>query len=54
MVGLENTELFSSRQKNGVMGGRNVKQLHTPFFPLCVGVRSIDALHELEDIDAYY
>ena len=54
MVGLQHTELFSSRQKNGVLGGRNVKQLHTPFFPLCVGVRCIDALQGLEDIAAYH
>ena len=54
MVGLQNTELFSSRQKNGVLGGRNVKQLHTPFFPLCVGARCIDAHQELEDIDTYH
>ena len=59
MVELQNTEFFSSRQKNVVLASQNVitnvlKQLHTPFFPLCQGFRCIDALQGLEDIDAYH
>ena len=50
MLGLQNTELFSSRQKNIVLVGRNLKQLNIPFFPLCKGVRCIDALQGLETL----
>ena len=54
MVGLLIIKRFSFRQKNVVLGGRNVKELHTPFFPLYQGVRCIDAVQGPEDIDAYH